>query len=455
MKLSLRIALLFFSVILLLLVVMGAAFYELSRQFYEDRLLHDVSDRMTAHGRVLEQDDHDGAFAHIQTMEEAQGEVAFVQFSSDGGAVRSSDSLTPADTARYWDWIERSESDAALTEASTHNEPHVYAYHEFETDRADGYLFVDQASGEFAATRETLIYLTGVTTFLGLLLAGGLTMLLTRWITNPLTQIRSVSRRIAQGDFTSELAWKRTDEIGDLSRSIDQMAGRLAAYQASRKRLLANISHDLRTPLTYVKGYSSLLKGKLEADERKQAEVIHREAARMEKLVTDIVDLTKMEEGALSVNPDTIQLCPFLHEIARHHQLLAEETGHRIQVICQKDSTVYADPARLEQALFNLFQNAVRYTPAGTVITWEISCDEIRSFILLQDEGPGIQPDKLPHIWDRFYRADEARSSAVPGSGLGLAIVRQIVLASGGQVAAGNRNGSGAWFRIELPSLTD
>ncbi len=225
-----------------------------------------------------------------------------------------------------------------------------------------------------------------------------------------------------------------------------------------RKDFLANVSHELRTPLSMVQGYSEALLDDIagNAEERKElAQVIHDESLRMGRLVQDLLDLAKLEAGRMDFAKRETDLGALLSRVHRKFAALSKDRG--IQLSLERDAEMVlteADEDRLEQVLTNLLDNALRHTPSGASIrlTGSRSSDGKFSILKVQDEGQGIAPDDLPYIFERFYKADKARTrGAQSGTGLGLAIVRSIVEAHRGTVTAESDIGQGTTFTVTLP----
>ncbi|TVP87191.1 MAG: sensor histidine kinase [Alkalicoccus sp.] len=463
MRLPVKSGLLVLGGFILLIVTMSLAFYYVSESFYREQLLDDIERRLEAHRIVLEDSFHEEAIEHIRIMEERQGEVNYLLLSSDGTVIDETSGIPAAARTTYESWLgERlpaEEGTAVFAEASHHSIPHVYAVEPvMENGEPVAYLFVDEATSRFEATQNNLVVLTVGMAALSFVLAGMLAALVSYFMTRPLTRLTRAAEKVADGNFEMDVYSSRTDEIGELSRGLQTMAEKLKSYQQSRRMLLSNVSHDLRTPLTYVKAYAALLKDNpgLPPDELiEQAGVIHREALRMERLVEDLFQLTKMDEGRLRLELHEENISGLLNVIVSSYEMMAREEGCRFKAfIPDSETMLQLDEARLEQALTNIVRNAFRHTPDGSCVTLEMKETEEEVRISIADEGPGIPEKDISLIWERFYRSDASRTSKTGGSGLGLPIARQIIEAHGGTVEAGNRN-SGAEFVFIFPKSLD
>lgn len=282
-----------------------------------------------------------------------------------------------------------------------------------------------------------------------------------RGAVQPLRKMAATADRIAAGDLSQRTALTYgRDEVGDLARALDFMAARLeqssAVQRATEERLrrfAADASHELRTPLTALRGYAEvLLRGaKDDPDDAQGAlEAIHREALRMEQLTSDLLDLTRLDEGLTGARTPVR-----LDEVAKElvHDLSGD--GPLVRSLADRPVTVLADRAALVRAVGNLIENALRYTPRGETVTVTVGRDGAMAVVRVADTGHGIPPGDLPHLFERFYRGDTARSRATGGFGLGLSIVRGIVEAHDGTVEAESQLGRGSTFTIRLPAVDD
>jgi signal transduction histidine kinase len=249
------------------------------------------------------------------------------------------------------------------------------------------------------------------------------------------------------------------DEVSLLARGFNEMAGRLEDANRVRRQLLADVSHELTTPLAAIRGYVETLSMPdvpLNDETRNRyLRIVGDETERLEHIVGDLLDLARLEDGGGTwrVEPVSVQL--LLERVRHRHERAVVEK--RLTLVTEQDptvTTVQGDQNRLEQALQNLVANAVRHTPPeGRVVVRAVPAPG-GTMLTVEDSGPGIPPEHLPRIFDRFYKADESRTGTdtPSGSGLGLSIVRAIVTRHGGTASASNGTGGGARFSIFLPS---
>jgi histidine kinase len=328
-------------------------------------------------------------------------------------------------------------------------------------------------AGFRAAFNETLL-LAALTSVLA---AGAASFLIARRIVAPVQAMTAASRRIAEGNYAERVPAPtqpgREDELGQLAESFNKMAAQLDQTESLRRRLIGDVAHELRTPLTTIKGsLEGLIDGVLPADAATYQQVYH-EADRLGRLVNDLQELSRVESGAFSLERQPIRVGTLVREVAVRMRPQYDDKGVSLQVDCPADlPAVPADADRLTQVLTNLLGNALQYTPeAGTVsirctlvenrrITehfpdWAGEKPKTHGWLLLtvSDTGIGIAPEHLPHVFDRFYRADKSRSRAGGGSGIGLTIARHLVEAHGGRMKVESAgSGKGSAFLFCLPA---
>ncbi len=280
---------------------------------------------------------------------------------------------------------------------------------------------------------------------------------LTRAVLKPLDRMAHTAEAIAGGDLNRRLLMPAGgNEIARLGGAFDHMVDRLAASLQAQRRFIADASHELRTPLTSLEGLSEmLLIGADRGDSstiQRMARSMHGELGRMGRLVTDLLTLSKLDNAA-TLSVTSVAVGKLLDDVAEQVDPLAASRQIRLEVIHDDPVPVRADPDRLKQVILNLVDNALRYTPPAGTVRLSAAADQpghtVR--IQVQDTGPGIAPDHLLHIFDRFYRGDPSRTRASGNTGLGLAIARGIVEAHHGTIEVQSVPGMGACFTITLP----
>jgi signal transduction histidine kinase len=258
-------------------------------------------------------------------------------------------------------------------------------------------------------------------------------------ITAPLRKLRKAASAISRGDLNQRVKIHSRDELGDLGQAFNQMAENLSLVETQRQHLAADVAHELRTPLAAIQGtLEGIQDGVLPLD-HEQVDALHAEAILLNRLVGDLRLLTLSEAGQLRLEIQQTRTGEFLQQVTERAKTQAQVKNVRLKTGIQKElPDLWIDTDRITQVLNNLISNAIRYTPNDGTITvkasYQASIGSVQVSVI--DTGPGIEPENLPFVFDRFYRADKSRTRASGGSGLGLAIVKQLVEAHGGKVQA-------------------
>lgn len=281
------------------------------------------------------------------------------------------------------------------------------------------------------------------------LLAG---VLLAHSLTRPIRELTAATQAMAKGDLAQRIPVRSKDELGALAESFNHMSAELARAEAARKQMTADIAHELRTPLSLILGHAEALSDGVLPPSPESFGIIYDEAQRLVRLVEDLRLLSLFDAGELRLYPQAVAPAELLERALAAYRPQAEERG--VELVLSAPSTlpkVLADPDRIGQVLSNLLSNALRHTPDGGRIVLTAVAMEGAVHFSIQDSGPGIAPEDLERVFDRFYRADKARSRDEGGSGLGLAISRSIVQSHGGHIWAESAPGQGATFHFTLP----
>lgn len=318
-----------------------------------------------------------------------------------------------------------------------------------------GGMFVLSSVGDIEQSIQkvrNMLMLSGIGAFF---MALGFTFVLSRKLSDPLIQMELATRHIAKGDLETRVAVLSGDEMGSLAAAINDLAAELQRYRDSRSEFFANISHELRTPMTYLEGYAKVVReGLYQTEEEKDRYlvIIHQETIRLTHLINDLFELSKMEEGKVNLHFEWIDLSEIMDNVASKARLKAKDKGLAINVRLPIElPLVYADGFRLEQVIINLVDNAIRYTMHGSVCMSVETCNNDHLRILIEDTGMGIPEDELPYIFERFYRVEKSRSREFGGTGLGLAIVKKLVEMQGGSIHVYSKIRMGTRIEINLP----
>lgn len=282
--------------------------------------------------------------------------------------------------------------------------------------------------------------------------AGAASYWLSQRIARPLLRMEKVTQQFAAGDFSSRVPPLDIPEFDRLGHGFNRMADDLEGVEQRRRELVGDLSHELRTPLTIVRGYlEGLADGTIEPSAQTYGRLAT-ETERLQRLVDDLQELSKLESGYLPIDAKELALAPLIRRVSDRFadQLLGSEALKLKTDIAEDLPPVCGDPARVEQVLVNLLSNALRHTPAGEV---KISAFIKEKYVqvAVSDTGSGIAAKDLPHVFERFWRADRSRDRTSGGSGIGLAICRRLVELQGGQITAQSEPNVGSTFSFSLP----
>jgi signal transduction histidine kinase len=294
------------------------------------------------------------------------------------------------------------------------------------------------------------------------LIAVVVSILISRQIVTPVRHMMAASQRITDGHYHERVAvpdgvaWECLDELGRLAVSFNQMAARLEQTEATRRELIGNVAHELRTPLATIKGYmEGLIDGVLPADAT-TFQHIYRETDRLQRLVCDLQELSRVEGGAFDLRLLPMPVTRLVEAAVARLAYQFEEKGVALTTDVPADlPPVRVDEDRIGQVLLNLVGNALQYTPAGGQVRLMARQHGNEVHIAVMDTGIGISAEHLPFVFTRFYRVDKSRSRAGGGSGIGLTIARHLVEAHGGRIRAESPGpGGGSTFTFTLPVAT-
>ncbi|MET8744210.1 HAMP domain-containing sensor histidine kinase [Streptomyces sp. NPDC004728] len=295
-----------------------------------------------------------------------------------------------------------------------------------------------------------------------LALTVGATVLAGSRLVRPLHALTGAAQRMRDGEDSAPVRVTDDSEIGRLAAAFNDMADHRARLEAQRKDMVSDVAHELRTPLSNIRGWLEAAQDGLAEPDPAFIASLHTEAVQLQHIIDDLQDLAAADAGALRLHPEPVRIEDVLAQVAAAHQARAETAGVTLTALPAMadapSSALWADPVRLRQAIGNLVTNAVRHTPSGGRVT-------VRAYgassatapggevvVEVADTGNGISAEHLPHVFDRFWRAEKSRSRRTGGSGLGLAIVRKLVEAHGGSVSAASVEGQGSVFTLRLPT---
>lgn len=302
---------------------------------------------------------------------------------------------------------------------------------------------------QFAQSVQSAILLAGG---VALLVAFVLGMILIRRLAQPLTELRHAAEQIAQGHLETRVEVSESDELGHLGQAFNTMAQSLHRSEHLRRRMILDIAHELRNPLMIQQSHLELLLDRVTELTPQQLETIYEQNLLLGRLVRDLQLLALADAGELQIVRAPVSLREVLVGIVEQMRpALAEKAIQLSAAIAPDLPMLSVDRQRLEQVLLNLLDNALRYTPAQGVIRLSATLGQDEVLVSVSDSGPGIAPEDLTRVFDRFYRGDKSRARSSGGTGLGLAIAKALIEAHGGQIWAENLPNGGARFSFTLP----
>lgn len=295
-----------------------------------------------------------------------------------------------------------------------------------------------------------------------LALAVGASVLVGARLVRPLRALTGAAQRMRDGEDTAPVRVTADNEIGRLAATFNDMSAHRARLEAQRKAMVSDVAHELRTPLSNIRGWLEAAQDGVADPDPAFIASLHEEAVQLQHIIDDLQDLAQADAGALRLRVEPVRIEELLGQVAAAHQARAETAGVALTVPSPSPSPspqrpvpgLTADPVRLRQAIGNLVSNAVRHTPAGGSVTLRAYGSERGDAVLVDvtDTGTGIPAEDLVHVFDRFWRGEKSRSRRTGGSGLGLAIVRKLAEAHGGSVTAASVPGEGSVFTLRLPA---
>ncbi len=304
-----------------------------------------------------------------------------------------------------------------------------------------------------AAHQKKMIFMMRSDRFLILVIfvLGGLSVILSlfysRKMTDPIKRLTIAAKNISEGNIKSRVPVRGNDEIGDLSSAFNMMANNLEVQETLRRKLTSNIAHELRTPLSAMKGeIEGMLDGLIGID-RERLISLHEETNRLKHIIEGIEELSRAQASALELHRKNIFIKPLLSGILGRFEKLFSDKGVVLECECDDAATIYADPDKLSQIVINLLSNALKATQRGGAVRLRAGVTNTVSFVELADTGSGIKNEDLPFVFERFYKASEG------GLGLGLTIARELAEAHGGSLAARSEYGAGSTFVLTIPKF--
>ncbi len=303
-------------------------------------------------------------------------------------------------------------------------------------------------------TLETQFWMIAVILLIGAMI---LAFLISKNISAPIQKMNSAAKRLAQGEYDADFEVTGYREVMELSESLTHASEELSKNDNLQKELIANISHDLRTPLTMIIGYSEVMRDLPGENTPENVQVIIDETQRLSNLVNDLMDLSKLQAGTRKLNLTPFDLTGVVQSVMERYEKLTQKDGYRVEFSYDTQVDVLADQTMILQVVYNLINNAINYTGEDKLVqvTQKFIRETGRVRISVTDSGVGIPADQIPLIWDRYYKIDKVHRRAMVGTGLGLSIVKHILEQHNTTYGVESKLGVGSTFWFELNAIND
>ena len=318
-------------------------------------------------------------------------------------------------------------------------------------------MSIDPIDATSSVITSQLIYIT----IISLVISTVISLFMSRRISRPIMQMNENAKKLGKGDYNINFEKCGYEELDELADTLNNATHSLERTDEIRRELIANVSHDLKTPLTMVKAYSEMIRDLSGENKQKREEhlkVIIDETDRLTRLVNDMMDLSKIESGIITINKEIFNFSELASSLIDRIKISKMDTEHNIEYSIPKDIYVNADKTKIEQVLYNLVVNAIKHSGEGKRnIQIKVTTSQKRVKVEVIDDGVGISEENLKHIWDRYYRASESFTRNVQGSGLGLSIVKNILIKHSSDFGVESEVGKGSdfWFDLEKASKKD
>lgn len=321
-------------------------------------------------------------------------------------------------------------------------------------DNVSGYCVVAQHTVWSSDAVPSIFFVFTLVVLLSALLIFSLTSVYAFNTTRPLKQMTAATKRFAAGDFESRVYVKNEDEIGELADAFNEMADSLASMEGVRRNFIANVSHELKTPMTTISGYiDGILDGTIPQTEQEYyLSIVSEETKRLSRLVTSMISLSKIDSGEITVNKTSFDVLDVIFSVLQSFESRLSEKELTVEGLdIEENIMIFGDKDLIHQTLYNLVENAVKFTEQKGVIRFEFSKENGFNIISIENSGKGILPEDIRFVFDKFYKADKSRSSDKRSMGLGLYICRTVIALHGGKITADSKPNEYCRFTFTLP----
>ncbi len=316
-----------------------------------------------------------------------------------------------------------------------------------------GYLILHTSMTELDSLQDNILGIMYMPFLVMILVVGIVLAYLSGTVLRPIAKINNTAREYAKGNFEARTGVKRKDELGELSDSLEYMASELSKLDEYRKNFIANISHDFRSPLTSIKGYlEAMLDGTIPVEKYdRYLNIVLNESKRLTKLTSSLLELNDFDTYGPILKRQSFDIVDVIKETRNTVEGICEEKKIDFRLKCPaEDTIVYADKMKIGQVVYNLIDNAIKFSPQNGRITVTVYDKNGKLFVSVKDEGPGIEKDKQNKVWDRFYKTDSSRGRDKQGTGLGLSITKEIIKAHNENINLISTEGAGSEFVFTL-----
>ncbi|MBE6564685.1 MAG: HAMP domain-containing histidine kinase [Ruminococcaceae bacterium] len=343
--------------------------------------------------------------------------------------------------------VDESRDESSLS--GTESVIYTRVFSDSEANRYTLYLntIITPVSSTVSTLNRMLLAVSGVTLIVSLLFAYTVSKSLSR----PLVEMSEKAKKLAAGDYDIDFVSGGDKEIRQLGQTLNAAEADLKKAETFRRELIANVSHDLRTPLTMISGYAEVMRDIPGENTPENVQIIIDETERLTSLVNDVLDLSKLQSGTQKPELCLFNFTETVKTAMERYRRLTEQRGYDIRFEADSDLIVLADRTRILQVIYNLVNNALTYTGEDKKVLLRQLVRDGRLRFEVTDSGEGIEQDKLIHIWDRYYKVDSVHKRSAVGTGLGLSIVKTIVEMHGGSYGVISEMGKGSTFWFELP----
>lgn len=323
----------------------------------------------------------------------------------------------------------------------------------YSDQQLQGYIILHTSISDLDSVQTEIFAITYIPFFAIILISFVFLAYLSNKILRPLARINETAKEYSKGNFEAKTNITSNDELGELADSLNCMASDLSKLDEYRKNFIANISHDFRSPLTSIKGYlEAMLDGTIPVDNYdKYLTIVLNESKRLTKLTSGLLELNNFDTYGPILKKTTFDVMSIITDTTNTFEGRVVETGINFKINClAKNTKVVADKIKMQQVIYNLVDNAIKFSPSGSTITIEISERNEKLFVAVKDKGTGIEKSKQKQVWDRFYKTDPSRGKDKKGTGLGLSITKEIIKAHDEHINLISTEGVGSEFIFSL-----